>query len=265
MRELATIQQIFSAALLDPGQTDAATALFAGAMPRVRERLAIYRGNSIANTAKALAGAYPIIGKLVGNAFFDGLARAYRRSDPPTSGDLNDFGAQFAAFLTAFPHARSLPYLPDVARLEWLAHRAHYAADEGPFAIARLKNLAGHNYAGARVRLHPAVAVLESRYPLYRIWEVHQDDYRGEIAVDLDSGPQCVLVYRPRFRSAVAWLTAGEFAFLSAVAQHATLGTALQSALAADAQFDLAASLQRWVAANVIVDVGALPPECAAA
>ena len=106
-----------------------------------------------------------------------------------------------------------------------------------------------------KLKLHPAVAMLESPYPLYRIWAVHQDDYRGEIAVDLDSGPDQVIVYRPDFRAAVAKLSRGELTFLAGIKHGAPLVTALESALATDAEFDLGASLQRWAAMNVAVDL----------
>ena len=84
---------------------------------------------------------------------------------------------------------------------------------------------------GSQLTLHPAVALLSSAYPLFRIWEVHQDDYRGEIAVDLGSGGEHVVVYRPQFRATVARLSSGEAVFLAAVARGSRLGPALEDAL----------------------------------
>ena len=52
-------------------------------------------------------------------AFFGEAARQYIVGHPSLSGDLNDYGGEFAQFLAAYPHAADLPYLPDVARLEW--------------------------------------------------------------------------------------------------------------------------------------------------
>ena len=254
MRELAVSQQLFGAALADPALVDEATELFTGPPERVRDRLAIYRGNVLANTGKALTAAFPVVRQLVGDPFFAGLAREYAHARPSADGDLNRYGAGFAAFLAAFPHVRDLPYLPDVARLEWLVHRAHYAADGAPLDAGRLAEVAEIDYPRLVLRLHCAVGLLESAYPVGRIWEVHAPDYGGEIAVDLDSGPQHVVVYRPRFRAAVAVLNAGEAAFLAAAAEGKSLHTALDSALAADPRFDLGESLQRWVVSNVIVD-----------
>ena len=134
-------------------------------------------------------------------------------------------------------------------------HGAHYAADHAPLDTGCLASIAENDYPRLALKLHPAVATLATSYPLCRIWEVHQDDYQGEIAVDLDSGPDRVIVYRPRFRVTVATLTNAEFALLTAVQRGELLGAALESALAADAQFDLSASLQCWIAANIVVNL----------
>ena len=253
MPDLVTVQQRMSAALADIARSDEAVALIAGDAAHALNRLAIYRSNVSANAVRALAATYPIVCKLVGNEFFDGLVRAYCREHPSVSGDLDQLGEKFADFVSVFPHTQSLPYLPDVARLEWLAHSAHYAADHAALDIGSLASIREDDYPRLALTLHPAVAVFASPYPLFRIWEVHQDDYRGEISVDLDSGAEQVVVYRPQFRVAVAALSGGESAFLGTIMQGKLLGDALRQALATDAGFDLSASLARWIAENILV------------
>lgn len=253
MPDLVTLQQRFSAALADIARSDDAVPLIAGDPAHALNRLAIYRGNVTANAIRALAATYPIVCKLVGGEFFDALVRAYCREHPSASGDLNQLGEKFADFVSVFPHTQALPYLPDVARLEWLAHSAHYAADHAPLDTGRLASIQERDYPRLAVTLHPAVAILASSYPVFRIWEVHQDDYRGDIAVDLASGTERVVVHRPQFRVAVAALSGGEYRFLGAIVQGKLLGDALQEAVAIDAGFDLSQSLQRWIAANIVV------------
>jgi hypothetical protein len=255
MPDLAATQQLVSAALSDRARTDAALPLITGESLLARDRLAIYRANIAANATGALAATYPIIHQLVGAEFFDGLAHAYCRAHPSVSGDLNEIGDRLADFLQTFAPAQPLPYLPDVARLEWLAHQAHYAADHAPLDAGTLAAISPADYARLALSLHPAVAMLSSAYPLYRIWEVHQDDYRGEIAVDLGSGAEDVVIYRPQFRAAVGKLTRGEYAFLNAITRGVLLGPALEAAMTEDAGFDLATSLRRWTSANIVVGV----------
>jgi len=255
MSELAALQELFGAAMTDRARDEHALPLIAGNEVEARQRLAIYRANVAANAAGALASIYPIVRTLVGNEFFEGLAHAYCGAHPSASGDLNELGEHLAEFLPAFAPAQALPYLPDVAHLEWLAHRAHYAADHAPLDVGNLTSLSEDDYARLAVMLHPAVAVVSSAYPLFRIWEVHQDDYRGEFAVDLAAGGERVVVYRPQFRAAVARLAPGEAIFLTAVARGKRLGPALEDARNHDPGFDFASSLQNWTLANIVVEL----------
>jgi hypothetical protein len=257
MPDLGTLQELISAAMTDRVRDEQALPLIADDEPQARRRLAIYRANIAANATGALAAIFPIVRKLVGEEFFAGLAQAYCAAYPSASGDLNELGEHLADFLPAFAPAQSLPYLPDVARLEWLAHQAHYAADHAPLDVTTLAGLTEDDYARLAVTLHPAVALLSSAYPLFRIWEVHQDDYRGELAVDLGSGGEHIVVYRPQFRATVAKLASGEAAFLSAVARGSLLGPALEDALHKDPGFNFAASLQNWTLATIVVELRA--------
>jgi hypothetical protein len=209
--------------------------------------MSAYRRNAFGNWGAALAGAFPVVRKIVGAGFFDGLARTYALAAPSASGDLNRYGDALPEFLEAFEPVRDLPYLPDVARMEWRAHRAYYAADAE--ALDPRAPLTGQSV----LRLAPSCALLESPWPLGRLWEVHQDDYTGTLEVDLAAGTDRVLVHRPRWHAAVATLAPGDFRFLAAIAAGETLGAALESACA-EAAFDPSTALARWAAAGVLAN-----------
>ncbi|MEO7726565.1 MAG: DNA-binding domain-containing protein, partial [Burkholderiales bacterium] len=253
MPDLAATQRLISDALRDGARGAAALPLISGDPAHAHHRLAIYRGNVSANAALALAATFPVVSKLVGAEFFDALARAYGGAHPSLSGDLNELGADFAAFVATFQPAQSLPYLADVARMEWRAHQAHYAADHAPLAVDKLPAIDESAYPRLVVTLDAAVSTMASAFPLFRIWEVHQEDYRGEMTVDFDCARGHIIVYRSHFRAAVASLTQGEAAFLDAIKTGNVLGPALETALTADRGFDFAASLQRWTVANIVV------------
>jgi uncharacterized protein len=249
---LPDLQREFASGLQDAGHAAAAAALFRGPPQRVLARLAVYRGNVHANRTKALASAYPVVRKIVGEDFFDALAREYARAIPSRSGDLNRYGEGLADFVAGFPHTRDLPYLPDVARMEWLVHRAHFAEDAPAFDASPLATLPAERFADLRPRLSAACALLESPWPLARIWTIHQYDYQGPFEIDLDAGPDLLLVYRPGSRARVLSLRPGDFAFLASTARGATLGTALEAGVAADSGFDPSTALARWIDAQAI-------------
>lgn len=207
--------------------------------------MAVYRGNVFGNWTQALSSAYPIVRKIVGEEFFRGLAHAYSRAHPSRSGDLNEYGEHLAEFVSRFRHTLDLPYLPDVARMEWLAHRAYYAAGAAAFDLQDVRE-------SSVFRLTPSCALLASDWPLGRIWAVHQDDYEGPIEVDLLSGPDRVLVHRPAWRAQVRSLAPGDYRFLDMIREKSALGEALGSALGEDPGFDASLALARWVDAGVI-------------
>ena len=77
------------------------------------------------------------------------MARAYALAEPPRSPVLMDYGAGFADFIAGFAPAASLPYLPDVARIERAWREAYHAADAEPLT-------AGGLCRGRRRRRSPA-------------------------------------------------------------------------------------------------------------
>jgi uncharacterized protein len=222
----------------------------AGGLPAARG-MAVYRQNYRSAVAAALSNAYPLVHAIVGEEFFAGTAQAYAAAHPSGSGDLNQFGASFAAFLQAFTPAAELPYLPCVARMEWALHRAELAADAPSMDAAALAAALAHSPAHLRVVPHPAVAVIGSDYPLFDIWRFHQADADGN-APDWEQA-QSVLVYRPQWHATVRQASHAEAAALQcAAAGPASLESVLAAAMQADANVNLQALLMRWAQDGVI-------------
>lgn len=82
------------------------------------KRFDVYRNNVAVSLTRALETGFPVLRKLVGAEFFSAMAGVYLRTHPPTSPLLQQYGQDMPGFLRGFPPAKSLPYLPDIARLE---------------------------------------------------------------------------------------------------------------------------------------------------
>ena len=251
MPELLDVQSGFAAALRDVASTAATGRWLAGDAGHVDRRVAIYRANMVAAADKALSAAYPVIRQVVGDEFFHGLAREYQRGTPSTSGDLNEFGAEFAEFLAGFEHARTLPYLPDLARVEWAAHRAYGAADAPDWDASTLGAVDPERQADIRFQWSPGLAIVASGFPVVRIWTIHQPGYAGEFSVAWDL-PGTALVARDGFAVTVTECPAGDAAFLVASLAGAPLGEAAAAALRHHPDFDLGALLGRAIPARLI-------------
>ncbi|MGR2681231.1 HvfC/BufC family peptide modification chaperone [Chromobacterium haemolyticum] len=216
--------------------------------------LAVYRNNYRVGLIDTLAFIYPVCLQLVGGDFFTGLARVFIGGHPSLSGNLHLYGAAFGDFVAGFEHARELPYLADVARLEWRVHRAYYAADAAPADSAALAAFPQQRWGELKLRPLPDVAALLSPWPAASIWLAHQRQ-PVELNVDLHSQPEAMLIYRLQGRVQVEIVGAGLAALLQAFRDGATLEAAVEQALAAEAGFDLQAGLLRLFQQRLIQDV----------
>jgi len=215
-------------------------------------RIGVYRNNVFGNYRQALAATYPVIRRLVGPAFFDAAVDAFVRGYPSMRGDVNRYGAELPRFLADYPPAQKLAYLPDVARLEWAVDQAGIAADAPALETAALATVPVEMWSELRLLLHPSVRLLESSYPILRIWRVNQPDAEDQ-TVDLGEGGEWLLVQRAERAVLIERLDAGEYALLAAMSVGVKLADASRRAKAADSAFDLAGALQRYVAAQTIV------------
>ncbi|MES2295611.1 MAG: DUF692 family multinuclear iron-containing protein [Pseudomonadota bacterium] len=251
----ALVQNDFAAALFEPALEGAALAHLQGGAG-AQARFALYRGNLSATWDKSLGAAYPVLRALVGEEFFSALTRAYGMAEPSQDADLNRFGATFAQFLAHFAHVADYPYLPDMARLEWALHRAHYGADAPGVTAAQLAAMAPEQLENARLRLHPACAVLASPWASLALWRAHQGEGGAPFPATL-AATSYALVARPRWRAEAVEIDAGAYAALAALATGACFGAALDAAFEADPQFDVAARLAQWLELALIVGIDA--------
>ena len=259
MRSLADAQAGFARALAGDASALADLAVApGGGAAAVAERIAIYRANGRANYRNALAATYPVVKRLTGAPFFDAAVDAFVEAHPPVAGDLNVYGENFAGFLAAYPPAATLPYLPDMARLEWAIDEASRAPDAPrmPDAVlAALAQVAADRLPAVRLRLDPSCRLTTSHFPALRIWRANQPDRDGLEAIDLDEGGVALVVRRDAQGIAIEATGAGDHAWLAALSRGATLGDALDAAQAADAAFDLGAALRAHIAAGTIAAV----------
>ncbi|MEQ6291931.1 DNA-binding domain-containing protein [Vogesella sp. GCM10023246] len=204
--------------------------------------LAVYRNNYRVGLMEMLALAYPLCRQLLGSEFFDGLTREYVRATPSRSGNLHHYGATLADFIAGFAPCAELPYLPDVARLEWALHCGYYAPDAPRYDAANLAAVPPASWGQLRFGFQPAATVLLSRWPLAAIHAWHQPD--GEHTVVDMQQAQPLLLYRDHVgRMQLTALDSAAAAFCHALYCGNTLDEATTAALAQDAGFDLQAAL----------------------
>jgi hypothetical protein len=249
---IASIQARFAAALLD---TEALTPPGIGGSATAREsRFDVYRNNVMTGLIRCLEKRFPVVARLVGTEFFRAMARVYVADEPPNSPALIDYGGGFPAFLAKFAPVRELPYLPDVAKLEWLRSESYSAADEPNASVADLAALADVGEDKLSVGLHASARLLQSPFPIVSIWETntHDCDVRQ---IDPELGGEQALIVRQNFQVRLFRLDVGTYAFAAAISARASLTAAAQRAVEADDRASIPHALALLISAGAVGNV----------
>jgi hypothetical protein len=243
---LRDLQAGFAAHIMGADRADLVAAVAGDTIPAAA-RLSVYRHHVFASLGTALAATFPTVQALVGADFFRGLARAFVGHALPAQPVLTEYGADFPAFVADYAPARELPYLADVARLDWALNLAFHAPLGGWLQAEELSALPAERLPSMSLALAAGVALVNSRYPLDRIWEASQPGAASE-TVDLNSGASNLLVLRRPDDAAFVSLNAAEAAFMAALAAGMSLERAAGAAFQADPSFELSTSFARLLA-----------------
>lgn len=178
----------------------------------VARRFNVYRNNVLVSLLDALQDTFTVTAQLTGVEFFRAMARQYVIKNPPETPVLVWYGQTFADFIAGFEPAASLPYLADVARLEFAWVQCFHSADHAPVSPQALSrylasysneggetdgHVNGKSHGGPGIVLAPSMRVVLSSYPILSIWFAHQPQSEfGLSDIDL-SQAQNVLLTRP--------------------------------------------------------------------
>jgi hypothetical protein len=243
MPTLRKLQAAFAGHLAggDPG--DLVLAVEGGRIPAAA-RLAVYRHHVRHSLSTALAATFPTVCALVGADFFARLAGDFIARSLPMQPVLAEYGEGFPSFVSTYGPASGLPYLRDVARLDWSLNAAMHADPVHRLAVEDLSAIAPDRLPSHVIGLPPRACVIDSPYPIDRIWQASQPD-ADRATVDLGEGGCRLLVLPGEPTSFFVGVSAAEAAFLGALPEKCPLEEAAGRAFAVDADFDLGTSFAR--------------------
>lgn len=244
---MSVTQSAFRAAMLDPAAAVPEGIINPDGAP-AQKRFDVYRNNVAVGLADALETAFPVLRKLVGDEFFRAMAGVYLRKHPPKTPLMMFYGDAMPQFLTRFPPAGSLRYLPDIARVELALRHAYHAADTDPVDANALAALAPDALMDARLRIAPAIQTVVSDFPVLAI-------YRANTQTDAPKPvmqPQSVLITRTGFDPQLHLINAAAAGCIAALRQGQALG---QAVALGDDTLDLGAVLGLLLANGAITEI----------
>jgi len=239
-------------------------ALIGGTLPALREAparaergLAAYRANAQAHAVRALSAVYPTVQAMLGEADFAQLARDHWRAEPPTSGDLGEWGGTLPQRIEAIADLAEWPWLADSARLDLAMHRCERAADAQP-RRASFDLLREGDPAHLRLLPAPGLTLVVSRHPIATIRAAHHSSAADAFAAvrrALAAGRgESVCVARQGWRAVLHLVDAGETAFVEALLGGESLAEAI---LRGGTRFDFGATFARALQAQWLTGAAA--------
>ncbi|WP_045826940.1 DNA-binding domain-containing protein [Teredinibacter turnerae] len=214
-------------------------------------RLAIYRNNVFRGLIDTLGSHFPATKNLVGDTYFDSIGKAYLEKNPPQSAASTAFGETFPEFINAFPPLETLPYLTDVARLDWAYHSAYHAREAVALEPTAFQLIHPDALGKAKFELHPSCRMVQSDYAVFNLWEFARDSVKKTLEDDIEQA-QAALVLRPDAEVNVYHLTPGLTAFFDRLISGAALSQALTAGIDQSDEFNPSEAVAFFVNSRIV-------------
>lgn len=133
--------------------------------PDPHNGLKVYRGNLVFGLIGAMKETYVFTRVLLGENNFNFFCRDFLYQNPSHNSDLIQYGEGFGEFLATRAEITHLPFIAEVARLEWALERVFYAQLE-PSLTGELPE----NWRELKPRFKKSVRLVKSPYKIHEAW-----------------------------------------------------------------------------------------------
>jgi len=134
----------------------------------------VYHNNYIENGIRALSISFPSVLGLLGEEAFRGLARLYLLQEPKQCFDWADYGEQFSLFMFEIDELSDMPFLPEIAELDWRILHIERAKDVD-FNANSFSLLETEEPSQLRFILAPGIQIMQAMFPLKELYALVHD------------------------------------------------------------------------------------------
>lgn len=147
--------------------------------------LDVYRKDYRARLSNALADNFEAVWWVLGDEDFFNLCWEYIQAHPSMKPDLGEQGIYFSEFLKNHPLSKNIPFLSDLARLEWAFQEA-FACEREPALSA--EEVAGLNDLESRILpFKKSIRLISSPWNIHAFWQARESDDDPEINVNSEN------------------------------------------------------------------------------
>ncbi len=221
------------------------------------ERMRVYADGYVARLHEALCEVFEAVRFVIGEQRFFTLSSAYAKAYPSHDYNLSLAGRHFPAFAGADPLAASLPFIGNLAALEWRVCLAFRASLQPPLDPEKLATIPADSWDRLRFHFQPDTVVVASDWPIVDIWAARKQPREG-VAISVEGRPQRALVYRSGLEVRCEPVELVQAELLAGLLAGKSLGEAWENALAQSAEPaegpDVGAWFTRWMRQGLIAD-----------
>ena len=188
------------------------------------QAIEIYHRSYFATLTEELTKTYPAIRWVLGEKLFNEICHKFIDSQPSITYNLLFYGKEFPDFLRSNSSTQKIPFLHDLAQLEWIYKETYHMAPANPMEQDLL--LEQTHASDFKVQFIESLKILSSPYAIYELW-CRQDEppYSFELIDWLRH--ENLLIYKHKKQVRVIQIQAIEAAILKSLENGISLATAL--------------------------------------
>lgn len=229
----------------------------ASVFPQAKSHAAamVYRNGFLRASMDALRNSYPVVVLLVGEDYFDFLAKAYVEQYPPQQGTFIAYGEYFPGFLQQRIEQHKLSYLADFSRLDRAWLHAYFAHDSKLLCEQDIElwQNAGHAIENLALCLPESAQLITLQHQTCETWLILKSAVSLPDNTRIESQIEHLLVWRDASDQVnVRTLQAAEHAFLVALQTDTTIAHAAGCALERDEKFPILNFFSELLDADVL-------------
>lgn len=196
---------------------------------------------------------YPMTMALLGEDCFETFCCLYISDYPSTDPELEKYGAYFPAFLSKQETLNHVPYVIDIATVEWICHTLPML-EPSTFSFNQvLSHLDEQDYDKLYIELNPSAQLFASPYPLLRLITYCKSP--TDQPFEMTQEPCQLLLIKTKEGVSFFALDDAEYTFLEALIEESPLKQALSHALAKDADFPCEETLMHFIQSNIVRNI----------
>ncbi len=188
-----------------------------------RDLLQVYRNSFVMGVTEALTATYQHTLSLVGEEFFNAVARQFILQQPPQENNIMAYGDGFYDFIGSLEQLKGMPYVAETARFEWLLEQtANAHIQTALLDLNKLGKVQAEQFADIVFHIPMQVTLFHSEQDIQQLYQMLINEQVQE--ADLNHSCYIALKKQPDFSVELIALTSHEYALAEQIKHSRPLG-----------------------------------------